>query len=82
MFDSVARYFVQCEIRGTVLRMIIGILSDTHGRADTAVDAVRVLLGHGAEYLVHCGLDSCVRRTARLLAKDPFEKDAPFCRDE
>jgi putative phosphoesterase len=35
--------------------MIVGILSDTHGRADTAAIAVRVLLDHHAEYLVHCG---------------------------
>ncbi len=35
--------------------MIVGILSDTHGRADTAATAVHVLLNHGVEYLVHCG---------------------------
>jgi uncharacterized protein len=35
--------------------MIIGILSDTHGRADMAHAAVRTLLQHKAEYLVHCG---------------------------
>ena len=35
--------------------MIVGILSDTHGRADAAAAGVRILLDHGAEYLVHCG---------------------------
>jgi predicted phosphodiesterase len=35
--------------------MIVGILSDTHSSADTAAIAVRMLLDHGAEYLVHCG---------------------------
>ncbi len=35
--------------------MIVGLLSDTHGDADMAVAAVRLLLEHGAEYLVHCG---------------------------
>jgi putative phosphoesterase len=35
--------------------VIIGILSDTHGRADMAANAVRVLLENKAEYLVHCG---------------------------
>jgi putative phosphoesterase len=35
--------------------MIVGILSDTHGRADMAHAAVRLLLDNGAEYLVHCG---------------------------
>jgi len=35
--------------------MIVGILSDTHGRADMAALAVAKLLEHKAEYLVHCG---------------------------
>ncbi len=35
--------------------MLVGILSDTHGRADTAALAVRALLDRKAEYLVHCG---------------------------
>ena len=35
--------------------MIVGLLSDTHGRADAAAVAVRLLLDHGAEQLVHCG---------------------------
>jgi len=38
-----------------VAEMVIGILSDTHGRADMAAVAVRILLEHKAEYLVHCG---------------------------
>ncbi|MEM6504077.1 MAG: YfcE family phosphodiesterase [Planctomycetota bacterium] len=33
----------------------IGLLSDTHGRADTARDAVGLLLEHGADLLVHLG---------------------------
>jgi putative phosphoesterase len=35
--------------------VIVGILSDTHGKADIAVRAVQLLLSHGAQYLVHCG---------------------------
>jgi putative phosphoesterase len=35
--------------------VIIGILSDTHGRADMAALAVQVLVQNKAEYLVHCG---------------------------
>jgi hypothetical protein len=35
--------------------MIIGILSDTHGKSDIAHTAVRALLDRGAQYLVHCG---------------------------
>ena len=35
--------------------MILGILSDTHGKADITATAVRCLLDHGAEYLIHCG---------------------------
>ena len=38
-----------------VMDVIVGILSDTHGRADMAKKAVDVLLQHNAEYLVHCG---------------------------
>lgn len=35
--------------------MIVGLLSDTHGRVDAAAAAVRVLLDRGAEQLIHCG---------------------------
>ena len=35
--------------------MIVGLLSDTHGRADAATVAVRMLLAEAAEQLVHCG---------------------------
>jgi len=35
--------------------VIVGVLSDTHGKAQTAAAAVKLLLAHGAEYLVHCG---------------------------
>jgi putative phosphoesterase len=35
--------------------VIVGILSDTHGKADMAKAAVALLLGRGAEYLIHCG---------------------------
>ena len=35
--------------------MIIGILSDTHDRADTAAAAIRILRDHGAEFFIHCG---------------------------
>ena len=35
--------------------MILGILSDTHGRADAAAEAMRVLRAAGATYFIHCG---------------------------
>ncbi|MBK8915237.1 MAG: metallophosphoesterase family protein [Phycisphaerales bacterium] len=35
--------------------MRIGIISDTHGRADRAERAIAALRGLGAEALVHCG---------------------------
>jgi putative phosphoesterase len=35
--------------------MKLGILSDTHGRADAARRAVALLEAGGAEHLVHCG---------------------------
>lgn len=35
--------------------VILGILSDTHGRAQIAAIAVQRLIDHGARYLVHCG---------------------------
>ncbi len=35
--------------------MIIGVLSDSHGRADITARAVRALLVHGAEMLIHLG---------------------------
>jgi putative phosphoesterase len=34
---------------------ILGILSDTHGRADAAAAAVATLRAAGAEFLIHCG---------------------------
>jgi hypothetical protein len=37
------------------LDVILGILSDTHGKVDAAAEAVQLLLEHGAEYLIHCG---------------------------
>ena len=35
--------------------MLIGILSDSHGRAGAAKAAVELLRGRGAEFLIHCG---------------------------
>lgn len=35
--------------------MIVGILSDTHGRANAARAAVQLLRERGAEFLIHCG---------------------------
>ena len=35
--------------------MIVGILSDTHGREDAARAAVGLLRDRGAEFLIHCG---------------------------
>lgn len=38
--------------------MLLGILSDTHGQAGRAIDALRVLESAGATAFVHCG-DLC-----------------------
>jgi len=35
--------------------MLVGILSDTHGHADTMQTAVKLLQNRGAEYFLHCG---------------------------
>lgn len=35
--------------------MLIGILSDSHDRADAMSAAVQLLQRHGAEFFVHCG---------------------------
>jgi putative phosphoesterase len=35
--------------------MRIGVVSDTHDRSEAVADAVRLLTGHGAELLLHCG---------------------------
>jgi len=39
----------------TFCRVVIGLLSDTHGHADTALKAVELLINEGADYLIHCG---------------------------
>ena len=35
--------------------MLLGILSDSHGRHERTARAVRVLRGYGAEAFIHCG---------------------------
>lgn len=35
--------------------MLLGILSDTHGRTEMAQRAITLLLERGAEFLIHCG---------------------------
>jgi putative phosphoesterase len=35
--------------------MVIGILSDTHDRADAMAAGVKRLAANGAEFLIHCG---------------------------
>ena len=35
--------------------MLIGVLADSHGRADTTARAVTTLVDHGAEMLLHLG---------------------------
>jgi putative phosphoesterase len=42
-------------LAATVHRVILGILSDTHGRADAAAEGMRVLRAAGATYFIHCG---------------------------
>ena len=54
--------------------MLIGLLADSHGRADTTARAVEALTAHGAETLLHLGdvgteavLDELVGRNARVV---------------
>jgi putative phosphoesterase len=35
--------------------MILGILSDTHGRVAAAREGLKILRARGAEYFIHCG---------------------------
>ena len=35
--------------------MLIGIVSDTHDKADTMAIAMRILRDRGAEFFIHCG---------------------------
>lgn len=35
--------------------MKLGILSDTHGRFSTALEAVKLLMQQNVDYLIHCG---------------------------
>jgi len=35
--------------------MLIGLLSDTHGRVDAAAAAIKLLRERGATYFIHCG---------------------------
>lgn len=50
--------------------MLVGILSDTHDRADMAAAAVNLLRGRGAEHLIHCG-DLCNAAVLDALAGGP-----------
>lgn len=50
--------------------MLIGILSDTHGRVDAARQAVDLLRQQGAQLLIHCG-DVGSRGVIDLLAGAP-----------
>jgi hypothetical protein len=35
--------------------MLVGILSDSHGKAAITTAAIQLLIAQGAEYLIHCG---------------------------
>ncbi len=35
--------------------MLIGVMSDTHGRLDSTAQAVRLLLARGISQIIHCG---------------------------
>ncbi len=50
--------------------MLIGVLSDTHGRVDTTDIAIKLLRKRGAKQLIHCG-DVCDRRVLDLMAGIP-----------
>ncbi|MFA7236977.1 MAG: metallophosphoesterase family protein [Phycisphaeraceae bacterium] len=52
----------------------IGLLSDSHGRAATTQRAVRLLIGHGAEMLIHLGDVGTVEVIDALL--EPLPRDA------
>ncbi len=54
--------------------MLIGVLSDSHGRADTTARAVQALLSGGAQMLIHLGdlgaeavIDELVGHNARIV---------------
>ena len=54
--------------------MLLGILSDSHGRADTTRAAVRLLVDHGANLLIHLGdiesdrvIDELIGHNARIV---------------
>lgn len=54
--------------------MLIGVLSDSHGRADTTARAVHALLDRGAQMLIHLGdleaeavIDELVGHNARIV---------------
>jgi putative phosphoesterase len=76
---TVPKYAAQ----GIIGQMIVGILSDTHGRADMAAKAVDVLLQNGAEHLIHCG-DVGSREVLDAMAGHPAifvfgNNDCDFC---
>lgn len=50
--------------------MLIGVLSDTHGRVDTTGVAIELLRKRGAAQLIHCG-DVCSARVLDLLSGIP-----------
>src|SRR4051812_11953750 len=52
------------------LPVIIGILSDTHDRADAMAAGMRALKAAGAEFFIHCG-DVGSERVLDLLAGEP-----------
>ncbi len=50
--------------------MLIGVLSDTHGRVDTTSVAIERLRKRGAKQLIHCG-DVCSARVLDLMVGIP-----------
>lgn len=54
----------------TLPAVIIGILSDTHDRADAMAAGMRALKAAGAEFFIHCG-DVGSERVLDLLAGEP-----------
>ena len=66
---------------------ILGLLSDTHGRADAAAAAVRVLRDHGATMLIHLGdvgseavLDELVGNDAHVVFGNCDQDEAALTR--
>lgn len=53
-----------------LVSVIVGLLSDTHGRSDTTAAALEVLHKRGSKYLIHAG-DICSEEILEMMAGTP-----------